>query len=424
MSVSRHTPSARARIGSRTTAFGSALLLAVGLLAAAPAAPAVASSDRLIHHYSWTANSLTRGLHRGTVASHGRLTMAEVPQARRTTKDGTTWAISRWTSPWVRPGFDLTELIPSWNARTPGRSRIKILVRARSGARVGSWDTVAHWAAGDAHLTRRSGASQPDDLGRLDVDTWLAHDTVDAWRVRVVFRKVARAKNGPSVTRIGATASRLPDSVPATSAPLTKRQVELTVPRFSQMAHQGSYQQWGGGGQAWCSPTSTAMVLAFHGRLPGKKAYSWVADGHPDPWVVHAARGTYDHRYRGTGNWPFNTAYAGLRAGGAFVTRLRSLREAEEFIAAGIPLIVSISFGAGQLSGAPITATNGHLVVIVGFTSTGDVIVNDPAAAHASGVRRVYSRSQFERAWMSRSKGLSYVIHAAGQSLPPSRGNW
>ena len=90
--------------------------------------------------------------------------------------------------------------------------------------------------------------------------------------------------------------------------------------------------------------------------------------GHADPWVDYAARMTFDHAYDGTGNWPFNTAYAASRAGKAFVTRLRSLREAERFVAAGIPLVASVSFGSGQLTGAPISATAGHLLVIVGFT--------------------------------------------------------
>ena len=56
-------------------------------------------------------------------------------------------------------------------------------------------------------------------------------------------------------------------------------------------------------------------------------------------------------RLHGAGNWPFNTAYAANLTGDAFVTRLTSLREAERFIAAGIPLAASISFSRGQLDG-------------------------------------------------------------------------
>ena len=66
----------------------------------------------------------------------------------------------------------------------------------------------------------------------------------------------------------GAVASRLPSSVPAVSAPGVASGIVLDVPRYSQMVHRGEFSQYGGGGEAWCSPTSTAMVLGYYGRLP------------------------------------------------------------------------------------------------------------------------------------------------------------
>jgi len=182
--------------------------------------------------------------------------------------------------------------------------------------------------------------------------------------------------------------------------------------------HRGHYPAWGNGGQAWCSPTSTSMVLGYYDALPTASSYSWVPGGHVDPWVDAAARSTYDASYRGTGNWSFNAAYAAPLAGHAFVTRLRSLREAERYIAAGIPLVASVSFGRGELANAPISSTNGHLLVVVGFTKTGDVIVNDPAATQRSAVRRTYDRGQFENVWIPRSGGLVYVIRDAAHPLP------
>ncbi|HEY1117009.1 MAG TPA: C39 family peptidase, partial [Acidimicrobiales bacterium] len=168
-----------------------------------------------------------------------------------------------------------------------------------------------------------------------------------------------------------------------------------------------------------------SMVLGYYDALPGASAYSWVPAGHVDPWVDHAARMTYDADYAGTGNWPFNTAYAATLTDRAFVTRLRSLREAERFIAAGIPLVASIAFGRGELDGAPISASAGHLLVIVGFTDTGDVVVNDPAAPTRAGVRRTYDRGQFEDAWIPASGGTVYVITDDAHPLPAnSPGSW
>jgi hypothetical protein len=147
-----------------------------------------------------------------------------------------------------------------------------------------------------------------------------------------------------------------------------------------------------------------------------------------DPQVDLAARAVFDHTYDGAGNWPFNTAYAATRGLRGFVTRLRSLREAEDFVAAGIPLVASVSFKKGELSGAGY-GTNGHLMVIVGFTADGDVVCNDPAShllADNGQVRVTYDREEFENVWVPHSGGIVYVIHPEGLPLPaaPAEANW
>ena len=137
----------------------------------------------------------------------------------------------------------------------------------------------------------------------------------------------------------------------------------------------------------------------------------------------------FDYTYDGAGNWPFNTAYAATRGTlRGFVTRLRSLAEAEQFIAAGIPLVVSVSFKKEKLTGAGY-GTNGHLMVIRGFTADGDVIANDPAShliPNNNAVRVVYAREEFENVWVPHSGGIVYVIAPAGHPLPapPAQANW
>jgi hypothetical protein len=106
------------------------------------------------------------------------------------------------------------------------------------------------------------------------------------------------------------------------------------------------------------------------------------------------------------------------------VTRLSSLREAESFIKAGIPLVASVAFKSGQLTGSPISSTPGHLMVIRGFTAAGNVIANDPAAPKNSTVRRVYTRSQFEKAWQGGSGGVVYVVRPASKTLPANTARW
>ncbi len=192
------------------------------------------------------------------------------------------------------------------------------------------------------------------------------------------------------------------------------------MPSYSQMVHRGRYPQYDNGGEAWCSPTSTAMVLAYWRRGPTPADYAWVDESYPDKVVAHAAAGTFDHAYGGAGNWSFNAAYAARFGLIANVTRLLSLDEAELFIESGIPLVASVSFAADELTGAGYP-THGHLLVIVGFTSSGDVVVNDPAShlvASNDEVRVEYDRTEFERVWLTRSGGLVYVIRPPDIPLP------
>ena len=154
------------------------------------------------------------------------------------------------------------------------------------------------------------------------------------------------------------------------------------------------------------------MLLEHWGHAPGRDEVAWV--GHAvDPEVVHGVRRVFDRSYGGAGNWAFNTAYAGTRGLRAYVTRLRDLTEAEAFLAAGVPLVVSVTFREDELDGAGYD-TNGHLLTIIGFTAEGDVVSNDPNSHRVASneqVRAVYRRDQFERVWLGSDGGLAYVMH-------------
>jgi hypothetical protein len=212
-----------------------------------------------------------------------------------------------------------------------------------------------------------------------------------------------------------------------TSAPGVGRGHEVEVPPHSQRLHVDTFPEWDNGGQSWCSPTSATMLLEHWGHAPGADEVAWV--GHAvDPQVVHGVRRVFDRSYGGAGNWAFNTAYAGTRGLRAYVTRLRDLTEAEAFLSAGVPLVVSVTFGEDELDGAGYD-TNGHLLTIVGFTAEGDVVSNDPNSHRVASneqVRAVYRRDQFERVWLGSDGGLAYVMHPTRVALPtaPAEPNW
>lgn len=403
-----------------------ALTLAAGTtLVTTPAdAKASAPGSRRVAYAAWDAGAaLATGTAKAVRVARGTVRL-DAPTA--TGKVGrATYQRGSWTSPWATPGFAFTELVPSWDAATPEGTFLRVQLRGRTAdGRTSSWDDLGRWASGDQQFRRTSRGSQTDDLARVATDTLVAATPMTSWQARVTLLRKVGSTATPKVDVVGAVASAIPASTSVrTSRPRSSTPVELPVPAFSQMVHEGHFPAYGGGGEAWCSPTSLAMVLAYYEALPSDAETAWVGRSHPDRVVDHVARMTYDHGYDGTGNWPFNTAYAATLTDKAFVTRFASLRGVETLVRAGVPVITSVTFGRGQLGGAPISSTNGHLLVVVGFTADGDVVVNDPAAGSNDGVRRVYDRAQFENAWLKRgpaggSGGVGYVVHDKAHPLP------
>jgi len=420
----------------------SVVVALLALSAAILPAPASAAQDALEHrdiaYHDWTTSAdFAGGSSSGVLTSGDALTFGTATGSVSYDDQGfgfpaTTYSTTTWTSPVHSPGFGLTELVASWNADTPPGTWIEVQMRGTTNAgTLTKWYVMGRWASGDSDIHRTSLGGQGDTDGTIAIDTFLSRKgvTLTDYQLRVVLLRLPTATAGPTVASLSAFASALPDDKKAAVSPVGPGAgIELAVRRYSQDVHLGHFPEFDGGGEAWCSPTSTQMIVEYYGRYPAD--VSWVQpQPHDSPSVDYAARFTYDYHYEGTGNWPFNTAYAATYGLDAFVTQLRSLNEAERFIAAGIPLTVSISFKSGELDGAGYS-TNGHLMNIVGFTSDGDVIANDPVSPDNAGVRRVYDREQFENVWTpsSRSGGIAYVIHDAAHPLPanvPGRpANW
>jgi hypothetical protein len=314
-----------------------------------------------------------------------------------------------WVSDPQPVAFAFTELVPSWAGATPPGGRLDVEARVGDGSGWSAWFTLARWST-DAG-TSTSVPDQVDGYGFADEDTVIATSAADRWQLRVTSIGAAVA------SRIAAMVSAVTRGEPVPSGESGPGLgLELAVPPYSQRVHGAAYPQWDGGGGSWCSPTSTSMVLAFWGADLDPAAYAWVPPDHPDRHVVHAVRGCFDNAV-GAGNWSFNTAYAATRGMSAFVTRLRSVAEAELFIAAGVPLVASVRVDPNELVGADYSS-RGHLLIIGGFTGAGDIVCFDPAAADNASVRRVYPRDGFAAAW-SASGGIVYVIHPPGFPLPP-----
>ena len=419
---------------------GAAAAAALGLGSPSGAYAAKAPAARNVTFRAWRGDELRTGTASGTTVSGGALVIGSVTGNRSYTDvktgDTASYDTAAWTSPVVNPGHTFTELVASWNATTPDGSWVEVCVRAVADDGTAGWYVLGRWASDDTDdggaINRTSQNGQATDYATVYTDTLAALNdhTLQTWQLKVTLLRRAGTTVTPSVRLVAAMASGLPKDkkVPVSAlGSASAGAVDLAVPTYSQELHQGHYPDYDNGGEAWCSPTSTAMVVGYWGTGPTPAETAWVTPP-LDAVVDHAARNVYDYTYDGCGNWPFNTAYAAHFGLEGFVTRLRSLAEAELFIAAGIPLVASVSFSKGELKGAGY-GTNGHLMVIRGFTAAGDVVANDPAShliADNAQVRVVYDRAQFENVWVPRSGGIVYVIRPAGVALPPApaQANW
>jgi Peptidase_C39 like family len=409
---------------------------ASALTAPAGGASSGAGADRpRVGYTRWTsAADFEDGTFDGTrTTGGGALTIAR-PVGKRTYKDPfgageKEWDYARWLSPVRKLGFGATELVASWTADAGPGTWVEIEMRGTTdkGAKT-KWYVMGRWSADDpgagGDVNRTSVPDQGDDNGNVSIDTFVTKSgrSLRDYQLRVTLYRLPGTERKPTLRSVGAMASALPNRETVPVSPGGEAWgVELDVPRKSQNIHEGHFPEWDGGGEAWCSPTSSAMVLDYWNRGPSDEDMDWVPDTDSNPEVDYAARNTYDHNYEGAGNWPFNTAYAGRFGLDGFVTRLRTVTELEKFIKAGIPVITSQSFKAEELPGSGYS-TNGHLFVIVGFTETGDPIVNDPASSSNDAVRNVYPRANFENVWLrsSSSGGIAYVITPPGRRLPPN----
>ncbi|RKN12925.1 peptidase C39 family protein [Streptomyces radicis] len=368
-----------------------------------------------IHNVAWTTAADWRAGHGdGTAVVRGDrpgvtigTPVGTVSYADPHTGTTASWEYATWLSPTREAATPASELIASWNADTPAGTWVRIeLFGVYTDGSHTPWYTMGVWASGDGDIRRTSVDDQSDGKSTIWTDTFSIDDTdagprLATYQLRLTLHRAPGADASPTVWRLGAMTSDVPArfEVPATG-PGQAAGVEIDAPPYSQNVHIGRYPEYDNGGEAWCSPTSSQMIIESWGRAPTPEQLEWVDPAFDDPQVCHAARYTFDYQYDGCGNWPFNAAYAATYPGlQAVVTRIASLTDAERLVAAGIPLITSQSFYEAELDGAGY-GTAGHLMTVVGFTEDGDVIANDPASDSNAEVRRVYPRRQFENIWL------------------------
>lgn len=317
---------------------------------------------------------------------------------------GTAANETTFLSPEIAAPIEWNELIVSWNV--PSEVHLKAEARAIYPDHATQYYTLGLWSDDPKQFPRESVPRQRDRDGSVRTDTLILSNTVRKVQLRIT---VGGTGGRDALKFLGLSFCN--STVPARALPPNRaawgKVIEVPERR------QGEYE--GGGG--WCSPTALSMVLAYWSERLHRPELN-----HTVPETAHAIA---DGPKADTGNWPFNTAYAGHYPGmKAYVTRLDDIAELEDWIAAGIPVIISVS---SYLSRDRATGPdNGHLIVCVGFTDKGDVVTNNPGVSVRKNVRarQVYAREKVANAW-KKSKNAVYLIYPETAKAPANRlGHW
>ena len=255
---------------------------------------------------------------------------------------------------------------------------------------------VADWARTNRPVPRTTYSGQADDLGRVNVDTWSPPTAVTAWQVRVTLMRADRDRARPcSLERVGAVASADASAPRATSQPGPAARHR---PARADVLPDGPLRPlprvgWRRRGVvlAHVAGDGARPTTASPRRPPASRPAT------PTPSVDHAAKMVYDNGYAAPATGP-STPPTPRRSPAATPTSpgCATCARPRTTSSPGCRWSSRSPSGAASSTGAPISASNGHLLVIVGFEADGDVVVNDPAGATNADVRRIYDRAQFE----------------------------
>lgn len=227
-------------------------------------------------------------------------------------------------------------------------------------------------------------AGEPSLVPEIDVFRAPAPITEVSVRVWLRARERSAVLAAPTLLTVS-----LSDDLTEAHAPASDMvdRVVLSVPALTQMEAPEDIRM------RICSPACVAMVLAYWGSSVD---------------LVDLAAEMRDARQDLYGIWPAAILAAARRGLHGYLLRFASWSAAEWCLRSQLPVIASIRYRAGELEGAAVEATSGHLVVLTGIDGA-DVLVNDPAAASRREVPRAYALKDLRRVWLERS-GVGYVL--------------
>ncbi|NKB97676.1 MAG: hypothetical protein GKR90_04125 [Pseudomonadales bacterium] len=227
-----------------------------------------------------------------------------------------------------------------------------------------------------------------DTVISTHIDCWHTHQSIE----QPIIRTTVWDKEMPRSALLTISSRPLTLSVEPPSA---KHTVVLSRPKpISQMDADKSIRQ------RICSPTALAMGL--NGIDVDA---SW----------QHLITMCLDPLSRAYGSWPLAIRAANAYGIHGSVEVISEWSTVTKLLDQGVPVVCSINFAKGKLSGAPLQQTGGHLVLLYGYDAE-NAWVLDPAAATVSDVDHRYPIDEFVSAWLH-ERGAAYIFCRNAHSL-------
>jgi uncharacterized protein YvpB len=273
----------------------------------------------------------------------------------------------------VKPNVNWNQAIVSWNVKHARGGELSVEARVAYPGRTTKYYRLGVWSLDSS---RHSVEDQKDDDGNVSTDTLMVNQPGGSLQLRLTG-KATDTETRLSLLKVVFTDTR---AAYAPDDPGSRAWGKI-LPVPAKVQHDYPH------GGVLCSPTSLSMLLEYWSpRFP------WVVKTVPE-----IRDGVYDSVYKGAGNWPFNTAFAGsFESLEAFVNRFEGMSELEESILVGEPVACSVSLQLLHGKQLDVKTEQGHLVVLVGFTKAGDPVLNDPNERKNP---VTYKRADFISAW-------------------------
>ena len=227
-----------------------------------------------------------------------------------------------------------------------------------------------------------SQVAEKNTFVQANIDFWIIKTKIRQARIRWVIHGLTEIQNIPALFSIS---SRCKAAFKRLSS--AKLSIDKIVPSISQMLVNPDIKN------RICSPTCLGMLIKYHGI--SINIHDIIAEAYHAPTQLY-------------GVWPANIRAASLYGLCGYVSHIPNWRTAENLIQKSYPFITSIRYKDGELTGAPIEETSGHLVIVRGCNQK-KILVNDPASPTEKTVARSYCLEEFRRAWFNGSS-VAYIL--------------